>query len=72
VCGVASKVFSNALQKIALYGYCMSTMSKVMYNVLRLFGFLKDTCSVITPTGSILFPSKRYRGIVDSFSCLLA
>jgi hypothetical protein len=32
-CKVASKVFRRPLQKIVLYGYVMSTTSKVMYSV---------------------------------------
>jgi hypothetical protein len=57
-CKAASKVFRRPLLKIALYGYVMLTTSKVMYSVRVFLGLLKDTGSVITPTGSILFPPK--------------
>jgi hypothetical protein len=36
-------VFNNPLPNVSLYGYCMSTKSKVMYSVLGFCGFLKET-----------------------------
>jgi hypothetical protein len=57
-CKAASKVFRRPLPKIVLYGYGMSTTSKVMYSVREFLGVLKDTGSVIVATGSILFPPK--------------
>jgi hypothetical protein len=58
-CKVASNVFRSPLPKMALYGYAMSTTSEVMYSVCGFLGVPKDTGSVMVPTGSILFPSKR-------------
>jgi hypothetical protein len=54
----ALNVFRRPLSKIALYGYAMSTTSKVMYSVRGFLGVLKDTGSVMAQTGSILFPPK--------------
>jgi hypothetical protein len=57
-CKLALKVFRRPLPKIALYGYIMSTTSKVLYFVRGFLGVPKDTESVIAPTSSILLPPK--------------
>jgi hypothetical protein len=57
-CRAASKVFNRPHPNIALYGYSMSTTSKVMYSVQRFFGVSNETGNVITPTGSILLSPK--------------
>jgi hypothetical protein len=57
-CKAASNVFRRPLLKIALYGYVISTMSKVMYSVQGFFVVSKDTRSVMALTDSILFPPK--------------
>jgi hypothetical protein len=57
-CKAALNVFRSPLLKMALYGYAMSTTLKVMYSVRGFLGVLKDTRSVMVPTGSILFPLK--------------
>jgi hypothetical protein len=57
-CKAASSVFRSPLPNMALYGYAMSTTSKVMYSVHGFLGVLKDTGSVMVPMGSILFPPK--------------
>jgi hypothetical protein len=54
-CRMASKMFRRPHTKMALYGYVMSTTSKVMYSMRGFLGVPKDTGSVIVPTGSILF-----------------
>jgi hypothetical protein len=57
-CKTTSKVFRRPLPKRVLYGYVISTTLKVMYYVQGFLGVLKDTGSVIAPTGSILIPPK--------------
>jgi hypothetical protein len=57
-CKLASKVFKRPLLKMTLYGYGMSTTSKVIYSVRRFLGVPKDTGSVMVLTASILFPPK--------------
>jgi hypothetical protein len=57
-CKAASNVFRSPLPKMALYGYAMSTTSKVMYSVRAFLGVPKDTGSVMVLKGSILFPLK--------------
>jgi hypothetical protein len=57
-CKAASKVLNRPLPKMALYGYGMSTISKVMYFVRGFLGVPKDTGSVMALIGSILFPLK--------------
>jgi hypothetical protein len=52
------RVIRRSLSKMVLYGYAMSTTSKVIYSVRGFFGVPKDTGSVIVPTGSVLFPPK--------------
>jgi hypothetical protein len=55
-CRAALKVFNSPRPKMVLYGYSMSTTSKVMYFVWGLFGMPNETSNVMTPMGSILFP----------------
>jgi hypothetical protein len=69
---MASKVLSKPQQKIALYGYCMSTTSKVTYLVLAFCRLPKDTGSDMEPMGSILLPPKPYSGFIASFNCFLS
>jgi hypothetical protein len=57
-CKAASKVFRRPLPNIALYGYGMSAMSKVMYSMRGFLGVPKDTRSVIALTGLIIFLPK--------------
>jgi ribosomal protein L10 len=57
-CKATLKVFRRTIPKIALYGYGMSTTSKVMYSVRGFLGVPNDTGSVIVPTGLILFLPK--------------
>jgi hypothetical protein len=57
-CKAASNVFRRPLPKIALYGYVISTISKVMYSVWGFLGLMKDTGSVMALAGLILFPLK--------------
>jgi hypothetical protein len=57
-CKMALKVFRRPLPKIALYGYVISTTSKVMNFVQGFWECSKDTESVIAPTVSILLLSK--------------
>jgi hypothetical protein len=57
-CKATLKVFKRPLPKMALYGYGMLTTSNVMHLVQGFWGVLKDTGSVMAPTGSILFPLK--------------
>jgi hypothetical protein len=57
------------LPKMALYGYGMSTTSKVMYSMRGFLGVPKDIGSVMAPTGSILFPRMPQRGFDSSSSC---
>jgi hypothetical protein len=51
-------VFSKPRSKMVLYGYSMSTTSKVMHYVRDFFGVPNDTDNVITPIGLILLPPK--------------
>jgi hypothetical protein len=51
-------VTNNPFLKMALYGYNMSTTSKVMYSVRAFCGVPNETGKVITPTDSILLPPK--------------
>jgi hypothetical protein len=55
---MASKVLRNPLPKMALYGYDISTTSKVMYYVQAFDNVLKDTGNDIDPPSSIFLPSK--------------
>jgi hypothetical protein len=57
-CKAVLNVFRRPLLKIALYGYVMSTTSKVMYLVRGFLVVPKDTRSVMALINSILFPPK--------------
>jgi hypothetical protein len=54
----ALKVFSKPHPKMALYGYSISITLKVIYYVCGFCGVPNEMGKVMTPTGSILFPSK--------------
>jgi hypothetical protein len=47
-CRAASKVFNKPHPNIALYGYSISTTSKVMYSVQGFFKVPNETGNVIT------------------------
>jgi hypothetical protein len=55
-------MFRRPLPKMILYGYVMSTTSKVVYLVRGFLGLQKDTGSVIALTGSIILLPEPYRG----------
>jgi hypothetical protein len=55
-CRVVLKVFNRPRPNIGLYGYSMSTTSKVIYSVRGFLGVPNEKGNVITPTGSILLP----------------
>jgi hypothetical protein len=57
-CKAASNVFRSPLLKMVLYGYAMSTTSKVMYSMRAFLEVPKDTGSVMVPTSLILFLPK--------------
>jgi hypothetical protein len=57
-CKADSKVFRRPLRKMVLYGYVMSTTSKVIYSVQGFLGVWKDTGIVIVLSGLIFFPPK--------------
>jgi hypothetical protein len=65
---VASKVINRPRPNMVLYGYSMSTTSKVLYSVHGFFGVSNETGNVIAPMGSILLPPKPKRGFVGSLS----
>jgi hypothetical protein len=60
-CSTTSKVFNRPHPKMALYGYSMSTTSKVMHSVRGGggVGVPKETGNVIILTGSILCHQSR-------------
>jgi hypothetical protein len=55
---------------MALYGYTMSTMSKVTCSLRALGATPKDRGSSILPTGKVPLPLKPYRGLSEGFSKL--
>jgi hypothetical protein len=55
---------------MALYGYTMSTMSKVTCSLHALGATPKDKGSSILPTGKVPLPPKPYRGLSEGFSKL--
>jgi hypothetical protein len=55
-CRAALKVFNKPHPKMALYGYIISTTSKVIYLVRGFCGVPNEAGRVMTPTDSILFP----------------
>jgi hypothetical protein len=61
-CKAASKVFRRPLPKIALYGYGMSTTSKVMYSVRGFFGSGKGHRECDSPDRFNSFPAKVIEG----------
>jgi hypothetical protein len=57
-CRASLKVFNSPHSKMALYGYNMSTTSKVMYSMQGFFGVPNETGNVTTLMGLILLPLK--------------
>jgi hypothetical protein len=57
-CRASLKVFNKPHPKMALYGYSISTTSKVIYFVRGFCGVPNETGRVMTLTDSILFPLK--------------
>jgi hypothetical protein len=55
---------------MALYGYTMSTMSKVTCSLCTLGDTPKDRGSSILPTRKVPLPPKPYRGLSEGFSKL--
>jgi hypothetical protein len=57
-CKATSKVFNSPRLKMALYGYNMSTTTKVMYYVQGFLEVPNETGNVMIPMGLILLPPK--------------
>jgi hypothetical protein len=57
---------------MALYGYTMSTMSKVTCSLRALGATLKDRGSSILLTGKVPLPLKLYSGLSEGLSKLSA
>jgi hypothetical protein len=55
---------------MALYGYTMSTMSKVTYSCRALGATPKDRGSSILPTRKVPLPPKPYKGLSEGLSRL--
>jgi hypothetical protein len=55
---------------MALYGYTMSTMSKVTCSLRALGATPKDRGHSILPIGKVPLPPKPYRGLSEGFSKL--
>jgi hypothetical protein len=55
---------------MALYGYTMSTMSKVTCSLRALDATPKERGSSILPTGKVPFPPKPYSGLSEGLSKL--
>jgi hypothetical protein len=64
----ASNLLMEPQPIMALYGYTMSTMSKVTRSLRALGATPNDRGSSILPTGEVPLPLKPYRGLSKGLS----